>query len=433
MRKFLTFVARFIAAILALFFVITTLLAILLTTINHLMVNAEPVKKALAEQDIYSRLPEIVAAALTDESLKNPCAQNPLACSMDGASPELQTCLTDVLGSAAYEEIGSGSRLPTDQELTLAQPCLDQFGTPAAENPPSSSEGSVSGMPPFFQHLKSEDWQAIITILLPAQELRAMTDDVLDQLFAYLNGAADSVFVPLHDLKIRLSGDAGTALIDQLISAQPPCTEQELNQISSPTPQEGFILCLPTAALYPSLASQLRGQLNSAIASIPEKAYLIKPPSPSSLNPAGGPFGASPISTLRTLRWIMRLSPLLPFLLLLGIALFAVRSLKGWLGWWGIPILVSGVIALGLGIFTSPALRVIWNVFIFPRIPPFLPAELVGIVRDILLSIIRTFSGWIILEALILIVCGLAAWIGSAFIRSKSDPGLPAGSPAAAP
>lgn len=190
---------------------------------------------------------------------------------------------------------------------------------------------------------------------------------------------------------------------------------------------------MPTAALYPNLASQLRGQLNSAIASIPEKAYLIKPQSPSTLTPGGGPLGASPISTIRTIRWIMRLSPLLPLLLLLGIALFAVRSIKGWLRWWGIPILVSGVIALGLGIFTSPALRVAWNVFIFPRIPPFLPVEMVGIVRDVLLSIIRTVSGWIILQASILLAFGLAAWIGSAFIRSRPGPGVPAGSPTAAP
>ena len=433
MRKFLSFLARFIAVILAIFFVTTTLLAILLTTVNHLMVNAEPVKKALAEQDIYTRLPEIVGAALTSDNLKNPCAQNSLACSIDGASPELQACLTNALGQAAYEEIGSASRVPTDLELTLAQPCLDQFGTPAAGNSPSGAEGSGSGMPTFFQNLNSEDWTAILTILIPPQEMRTMTDGVLDQLFAYLNGAADSVFVPLHDLKIRLSGDAGTALIDQLISSQPPCTEQELNQISSPTPQEGFILCMPTSALYPSLATQLRGQLNSAIASIPEKAYLIKPPSPSAPVPGGGPFGASPISTIRTLRWIMRLSPLVPLLLLLGIALFAVRSLKGWMRWWGIPILVSGVIALGMGIFTSPALRVAWNVFLFPRIPPFLPVELVGLIRDILLSVIRTVSGWIILQASILLVFGLAAWIGSALIKIKPGPGVPAGSPAAAP
>jgi hypothetical protein len=432
-RKFLTFVTRFIAVILAIFFVITTLLAILLTTVNHLMVNAEPVKNALAKQDIYSRLPAIVGAALTSDNLRNPYAQNPLTCSTDGASPELQACLTNALGQAAYEEIGTGSRVPTDLELTLAQPCLDQFGTPASENPPSTAEGSGSGMPAFFQNLKAEDWQAILTILLPPQEMRTMTDGVLDQLFAYLNGVVDSVFVPMHELKIRLSGDAGTALIDQLISSQPPCTVQELNQISSPTPQEGFILCLPTPALYPTLASQLRGQLDSAVASIPEKAYLIMPPSPSAITPGSGPFGSSPISTIRTLRWFMRLSPLLPLLFLLGIALFAVRSFKGWLQWWGIPILVSGVVALGLGFFTSPALRVAWNVFLFPRIPPYLPVEMVGLIRDILLSIIQTVSGWIILQAAILVALGLAAWIGSAFIRTKAGPVVPAGSPASAP
>jgi hypothetical protein len=435
-QKFLTFIARFIAAILSIFFVITTLLAIVLTTVNHLMVNAGPVKKALAEQDIYARLPEIVGAALTSNSLRDPCAGNLLACSIDGASPELQACLTNALGLAAYQEIGSSQRIPTDSELQLAQPCLDQFGTPGTDDSLSGTEGSSdgSGMPPFFQKLTAQDWQAILSILLPPQELRTMTDGVLDQLFAYLNGGADSVFVPLHELKIRLSGDAGTDLINLLINAQPSCTLLELNLISGPSTQDSFILCLPTELLFPILESQLRGQLNSAVASIPEKAFLIKPPSsPAALPPGGGPFGADPISTIRIVRLIMRLSPLLPLLFLLGIALFAVRSLKGWMRWWGIPIVVSGVIALGLGLFTSPAMRVAWNIFIFPRIPPYLPIELVGIFRDILLSIIRTVSGWIILEASILLAFGLAAWIGSIFIKTRPGPDMPEGSTAAAP
>ena len=183
MHKFLTFIARFIAAILSIFFVITTLLAILLTTVNRLMVNAEPVKKALAEQDIYARLPEIVGAALTDNSLRDPCAGNPLACSIDGASPEFQACLTNALGPAAYQEIGSARRNPTDSELQLAQPCLDQFGTPGMDDSQSGTEGSgeSGGMPPFFQKLTAQDWQAILSILLPPQELRTMTDGVLDQ------------------------------------------------------------------------------------------------------------------------------------------------------------------------------------------------------------------------------------------------------------
>ena len=435
MHKFLIFIARFIAAILSILFVITTLLAIILTTVNHLMVSAGPVKKALAEQDIYARLPEIVGAALTNNSLRDPCAGNPLACSIDGASPELQDCLTNALGLSAYQEIGSSQRIPTDSELQLAQPCLDQFGTPGMDDSLSGTDGSSdgSGMPPFFQKLTAQDWQAILSILLPPQELRTMTDGVLDQLFAYLNGGADSVFVPLHELKIRLAGDSGTDLINLLINAQPSCTQQELSQISSPSNQDSFILCLPTELLFPILESQLRGQLNSAVASIPEKAFIIKPLSPDANPPGGGPFGADPISTIRTLRLIMRLSPLLPLLFLLGIAMFAVRSLKGWMRWWGIPIVVSGVIALGLGLFTSPAMRVAWNIFIFPRIPPYLPVDVVGIFRDILLSIIRTVSGWIILEASILLAFGLAAWIGSIFIKARTGPDMADGSSVAAP
>ena len=60
MRQFLTVIARLIATLFAILFVFTTILALLLTTFDRLMFNSTLFKKALAEQNIYQRLPEIV-------------------------------------------------------------------------------------------------------------------------------------------------------------------------------------------------------------------------------------------------------------------------------------------------------------------------------------------------------------------------------------
>jgi hypothetical protein len=417
MRQFFTVIARFIAVIFAVLFVITTILAILLTTINQQVFNSKLYKNALVKQNIYERLPEIVGVALTGSFFSGPCAQNQLACNIDGASPELKACLMTALGPVAYEAIGSGQRSPTKAELQLAQPCLDQYGAPQNSDPQPGTGGS-GGMPSFLKNLTAADWQAILTILLPPDDLKTMTESTLDQMFAYLNGETDTVTVPLDKLKETLSGPAGTDLIMQLLNSQPPCTEQELAQMLSGTSEGGMVLCKPPEDMLPIAASILPGLLTTVVPQIPDQATIIKPPAPG-VPPSGtGPFGADPITTLRTLRLIMRLSPLLPLAFLLLVTLFAVRSPKSWMRWWGIPFFVSGTIALGLGVSALLALNVVWSMFIVPRIPPYIPADLAGVGLELVRSIDQTISGWIILQAIILFVIGLAAWIGSTLLKT---------------
>lgn len=485
MRKFFTVIARFIATIFAILFVITTILALLLTTVNRQMLNANLFKNALAEQNIYERLPEIVGVALTSSFLSDPCAQNQLACNIEGASPELHACLTNALGPVAFQAIGSGQRSPTDSELQLAQPCLDQYGSRQTTNNflpgetlpnaspdvqtcvkqaigeqaynelfsnqrlPTETEnqlmspcfaqsgtdgpGGGSGMPSFMQNLAAADWQTILTILLPPDDLQTMTESTLDQMFAYLNGETDTVTVPLDKLKERLAGPAGTDLIIQLINSQPPCTMQLLVQMASGTSNGGMILCKPPEFVLPIMVSLLQELLNTAATKLPDQATIIKPPSPGTLPSGTGPFGTDPITTIRTVRLIMRLSPLLPLAFLLLVTLFAVRSPKSWMRWWGIPIFVSGTIALGLGISVLPALNTAWTMFIVPRIPPFFPADIAGIGLELVRSIVHTITEVIVLQAIILLAVGLAAWIGSSFIKTKNKPDVPVSQPTPAP
>jgi hypothetical protein len=183
-----------------------------------------------------------------------------------------------------------------------------------------------------------------------------------------------------------------------------------------------MILCKPPEDVLPILVALLQEQLNSAAAKLPDQAAIIKPPSPGNLPSGTGPFGADPITTLRTVRLIMCLSPLLPLAFLLLVTLFAVRSLKSWLRWWGIPIFVSGTIALGLGISALPAFNTAWIMFIVPRIPPFIPADIAGIGRELVRSIVNTLIDGLVLWTMILLAFGLAAWIGSSFIKTRNEP-----------
>src|SRR5574341_1811068 len=150
MRKVLAaicnFVAKLIAAVFAILFVVVTILVLLLINVDRTMFNAETYKRALVEEKIYERFPVLVAeeTGALKTFLSSPCAENPLACKIDGASAELQACLTEALGAEAYESIGTGQRNATEAELQLAQPCLDQYGGgPPDENPLSTASPEV--------------------------------------------------------------------------------------------------------------------------------------------------------------------------------------------------------------------------------------------------------------------------------------------------
>jgi hypothetical protein len=355
MPKFFSMRAGIIASIFAIFFAFTTILALFMEIINQQIFNANLYKNILVELNIYERLPEIVGIALTDNF-----------------SRTVRT-------------------------------------------------GGEGGMPLFMQNLTATDWQAILTDLLPADNLRIMTESTLDQMAAYLDGRTNTVTVPLDKLKERFSGQAGADLFMQMLNSKPACTAQDLAQmVSGPIYSDTvLVLCKPPEEMLPIVALVLPELLKSMVPQIPDKAIILKPPALGVPPSGSGPFGADPISTIRKMRLIMRLSPLLPLTFLLFVTLFAVRSLKSWLRWWGIPIFISGAISLGLGILALPATNTVWAMFIVPRIPPLIPADIAVIGQELLRSFVHSITNGIALWAIIFLVLGLAGWISSYFIKTK--------------
>jgi hypothetical protein len=194
------------------------------------------------------------------------------------------------------------------------------------------------GMPPFMSNLQASDLENIITTLLPPSDLQAMTEKTIDGLFAYLNGESDSVTISLVGLKARLAGPPGTQAIQRLILFQPPCTLEELAQISGEIGSDsaGMVLCNPGEDLNNIVLPKVQEQLNAVITTIPDHATIIKPAPPAAAFSNPGPFGINndPIGVLILMRMIVRLSPFLPLACLMLVTLFGVRSLKGWMRWW---------------------------------------------------------------------------------------------------
>jgi hypothetical protein len=469
------FIARSIAVLFAALFVLAAVFVFLLLNLDHTLLNAGTYKRALVENDVYARLPGLVAEQFESLSafIADPCAGNALGCAIDGASPELQACLTEALGPDAYMAIGTGKRRPGEAELQVSQPCLDRLGgsepkpgpvanpldgaSPVVQEcarqalggeayasiqdggrPPDEGESGrintcyaqagetprgAGGPMTFINNLAPEDWQALIAYLLPADELRQMTESTLDQVFAYLNGRTDTATISLVKLKARLAGQSGRTLLALLLDAQPPCTEEQLAQINADDfGAEGQppVFCAASGAARERSMDKLQGQLDKAAAGIPDEAAIIKPISASDPSAGSGPLGREPVKALRMVRLGVLLSPLLPLALLLLVTLFGVRSVKGWLLWWGIPLTAAGLVALGMGIAVLPLLDWGWVHFAAARIPVmFASSSLVPLGRDLLRFVVEDLGKWMTVEAVLLVALGAGAIVGSFYIKPK--------------
>jgi hypothetical protein len=266
----------------------------------------------------------------------------------------------------------------------------------------SASENNM----PFVQQLTSEDWAAIIQTVMPAEQLQAMTEEAITQIFAYLNNETNDPHISLLPLKQKLAGPAGLNAAIHLIHSQPDCTAEQLVQLIA---SFGQVLCNPPQDILNLAKPILQAQLNSIAANIPDRISLA----------SAGPQSPR-LRSLRVIRLIMQFSPLIPLAFLFAVTLFAVRTFKGWLKWWGWPFLIAGAIGAILGISGAPYLRLALENFVLHRTQLTIPPELSNVAGAVMDSILREIfrpAGW---QALILAGVGLLMLV-IAFIISRQE------------
>jgi hypothetical protein len=421
MRNFWITVARFIAIILAIAFVLTAITAVILVNIDRQLLRADTYKNALATQNIYTRLPRIIAEELVTSINYNPCQVNPLTC--EGASTQFANCAKTALGDTRYQTLTSNGAQISDADKQLIQACLDQFGPSLL--PQQTGENAPGGPPPFLKSLGESNIETIIATLLPADQMQAMTEDTLNQIFDYLNSQRGTATINLVSLKQRISGMAGLDVILQIIRAQPSCTVSLVEQMvaSLLNGQMDILLCNPPDYVLGMLTGTIQSQLAVYANHIPDQVVILSSiPGGNQINQ--GPLGGrNPTSVVRLVRIIMRLSPIVPLVFLMLITLLVVRSLKGWLRWWSIPLFFTGLFTIVLAIFASVFFEQTWSVIIVNRIPPYISSDLVTLGHDLLQAILQPFLKSLVISGLIIGVIGLGIWIGSIFIKQKNKAG----------
>lgn len=263
---------------------------------------------------------------------------------------------------------------------------------------------------PYLKALTVADWQATITSLLPPEELKTLTDDALDSVFAYLNGNSDSAVVSLLPFKQHLADPAGMEVIKQILRAQPACTAEQLVQLGLGLLGGNVGLCNPPEELMGLMTPLIESQLQVMTVAIPDQVTLI--------SGAHNNTPDDPRIKLDKARALMKMTPFFPLFFLFGISVFAIRSLLDWLKWWGYPFLITGAISSLMALIGSSTFGLIVQRAIQNQgsgLPPILFSTLRETVNAVTSQILKPVG----VEGLILAVFGLGMVLVAIYLRKK--------------
>ena len=362
------FIARLVAVFLALLTIVATITMLLLTSIDHTVLNPRTSKQAFIKNKVYERIPAVTARefSLIKSLFADRCAEAPQACAIETMS--------------------------------------------------------------LLNGLSSEQWETLIIHLLPADELQTLTESTLDEALGYFKGAGDSVQMPLASLKARLTGESGEELTTLLLGLQPSCSMQQLEQIKAvKVNMAGVppILCSANGEIQLQLSEELQRRLKNISAELPEAAIIIKSPSPSIPPSLRRFFGEDWQMALQKINMALPYAPFLLLGLLLLLTLFAVRSLRGWMRWWSIPIFIAGLIMLISGVVLFFMFDQIWMKYILHTLPPLFASGFGDITLDVVRSLTNDLAKHIMLQAGVLTLLALTTLYASSFVKPPPDPSLP--------
>jgi len=254
--------------------------------------------------------------------------------------------------------------------------------------------------------------QGIIQTVLPCQVLENVVYGGIDQIISQINSSAGEQSFSLAQIKRSVEQNSAAA-VDEFLKSQPDCSAAQLLQLGAnallgQNDKSVSLLCNPPAALREAFAAPISAMVNSAVQGLPDQIPL-----PAELK--------GTLNRLRIVRTAMSWSWLLPLLFLGLTTAFAVRSWRSLLLWWGIPLLVSGLVALVISLVAGPMVSGLMGVFILPNLPVNLVPEAIKLISDLFSSVALGLVKPIQIQSAMLSLIGVTMIVGERISRPKSE------------
>lgn len=272
-----------------------------------------------------------------------------------------------------------------------------------------SSTTDQSGLPIVMRGMSTQAWESFFRAIIPPEALKEIGDNALSSMFAYLSMESNSAEISLAPLKASMVRDAGVQAVFTLLKTQPDCTLSQMGEMAlGLLSEQEMLFCNPPEEITPLLTPIIQAQLQVASAAIPNQITL-----------ASTDGTNDPRERLQTLRLFMRLSPLLPLGFLLLLTIFAVNSLNSWLKWWGIPFIITGVIASLMSLGGAPILGVILEGLLVNRMPAFFSAIFLNYASEISSAMLQALLRPVLWQGLVIAGIGFVMVVGSYFFNQK--------------
>ncbi|HMR98431.1 MAG TPA: hypothetical protein PKE62_04175 [Anaerolineales bacterium] len=264
------------------------------------------------------------------------------------------------------------------------------------------------------QGLGTDNFISTLLSLLPPQEIKTLTDNTLDSIFAYLNGESDLVAIPLTSLKTYLASPAGVDIFLGILSSQPSCTTEQLLQMTIGAFTGGqFVFCNPPPEGMSLIRPLVESQLQLTASAIPDQITLIS-------NLQSGTENDLRLQ-LNRIRTVMKFTPALPVILILCITILAVRDLKGWLNWWGIPLLITGVVGLIVSLIGAPIVGYMIEKILESQARGIISPTLLTTLRETLNAMARQILNPVAIQGFILSFLGFGMIVTAFFLNRRAQ------------
>ncbi len=265
--------------------------------------------------------------------------------------------------------------------------------------------------PAFLQRITADQWQAVVSMLLPEQQLKSMTDDVLSQVFSFANGNNKDPRISLSPLKQSLTGAGGVDAALYILHSQPDCTAE---QIAAMLRTLGGELCNPPQQIIEVLRPLLQAEVQTVAAALPDDVSLT------GITPGLQPM----VRDVQLARLGMRISPLVPLVILLILTVVAVRSVKDWLRWWGWSLLLTGLVSIPASLISGPVLAWSFSAILQRNLSADLTPALASSIRSIVEATLREILQPAARQGLLLGIGGALLVVAALLIRRRPSDDL---------